>query len=185
MGLLVDWQLEECISMGVLIITPYNHRNIQSNSIDVTLSDSFVRYESSSVPVDPYVKESVRHGIKEIKVDEIILNPGEFVLAETIEYIELPGNICCQIEGKSSFARLGLSIHQTGGWVDCGFVGTLTLEMTNVMGRPLILRKGDPIAQLVFFETEHASIPYKDKESAKYVGQTGAQPSMYYKNVRR
>lgn len=184
LSILVDWQIEEAILMGRIVIEPFDSGNIQPNSLDVHLSDSFGVYTNSQEPIRPYDEDSVMRDLKIIKRPTQWLMPGQFMLAETLEKIELPGNVCCAIEGKSSLARLGLAIHQTGGWVDCGFWGTLTLELSNVMCKPLELYKGMPIAQLVFFEGEYARVPYREKPDAKYVGQTGAQPSKFYRNKR-
>jgi dCTP deaminase len=99
-----------------------------------------------------------------------------------MEKIELSDSICATIEGKSSLARLGITVHQTGGWIDCGFRGTITLEMTNENMRPVILSAGMPIAQLVFYKTERAEIPYHAKQNAKYRDQSGATGSRYFEN---
>lgn len=184
MGIWVDWQIEDAISTGRVTITPFESTDVQPNSLDVHLSNSFGVYTKSLEPIKPYDEESVTTGLRVFEQDRVWLMPGQFMLAETLENVELPGDVCCTIEGKSSLARLGLAIHQTGGWVDCGFCGTLTLEMTNVMCRPIELYSGMPIAQLVFFEGECARVPYKAKPDAKYNGQRGAQPSRFYKNVR-
>jgi len=182
--ILVDWQIEEAISSGRIKVEPFDEVNVQPNSLDVHLSNSFGVYKKSVEPIKPYDEESVLKDLKTFEQDQVWVMPGQFMLAETKEYIELPDNVCCTIEGKSSLARLGLAIHQTGGWVDAGFCGTLTLEMTNVMCKPIELYAGMPIAQLVFFEVEYAKVPYRVKPNAKYNGQKGAQPSRFYRNER-
>ncbi len=184
MTILVDWQIEEAISSGRIGITPFRSENVQPNSLDVHLSNSFGVYQMSKEPIKPYDEESVLKDLRTFEQDQVWLMPGQFMLAETLEWIELPDNVCCTIEGKSSLARLGLAIHQTGGWVDAGFTGSLTLEMTNVMCKPIELYCGMPIAQLVFFEVEYAKIPYRLKKDAKYCGQKGAQPSKFFENKR-
>lgn len=184
MSILVDWQIEEAIVMGRIVIEPFESGNVQPNSLDVHLGDSFGVYTRSSEPIKVYDRESVLKDLQVFRQPKVWLMPGQFMLAETVERIELPGNVCCTIEGKSSLARLGLAIHQTGGWVDVGFSGTLTLEMSNMMCKPLELYAGMPIAQLVFFEGEYARVPYREKPGAKYNGQCGAQPSRFYENER-
>lgn len=89
------------------------------------------------------------------------------------------------IEGKSSIARLGVELHQTGGWIDAGFRGTITLEMCNVNSRPVKVYAGMPIGQLVFYRTDRAARPYNMKQDAKYMDQRQATLSRYHENARR
>jgi dCTP deaminase len=98
--------------------------------------------------IDPYERESVCAKTEETTADSIVLAPGQVLLAETLEAIELPDDIVASIEGKSSIARLGVELHQTGGWIDAGFRGTITLEMCNVNSRPVKVYAGMPIGQL-------------------------------------
>lgn len=157
---------------------------IQSNSVDVRLNNHFAMYDAkyASVAIDPYSESSTRLGLQYDTTDRILLCKGAFLLAETMEYIELPDDICATIEGKSSLARLGITVHQTGGWIDCGFEGTITLEMTNENVRPIVLTAGMPIAQLVFYQTSSAETPYNRKKNAKYNKQLGATGSRFYEN---
>lgn len=155
---------------------------IQPNSIDVRLGNTFATYRSSTKPIDPYNKYSVQYGLVNIEQDPIILVKGGFLLSETLETISLPADVCATLEGKSSLARLGLNVHQTGGWIDCGFEGTITMEMTNENNRPIILTPEMPIAQLVFFQTAPAKTPYGKKKGAKYHGQSGVTGSKFYLN---
>ncbi len=117
--------------------------------------------------------------VGETHADSFVLVPGQFVLAETLEIIGLPDNIVATIEGKSSIARLGVTLHQTGGWIDAGFRGTITLEMANVNARPVKVYAGMPIGQLVFYTTERAENPYDKKADAKYLDQRQATLSRY------
>ena len=135
--------------------------------------------------IDPYNKDSVSSGIEEVHADSFILNPGQFVLAETLECIGLPDNVVATIEGKSSIARLGVTLHQTGGWIDAGFRGTITLEMANVNSRPVKVYAGMPIGQLVFYTTERAEKPYDKKGDAKYLDQRQATLSRYHANKKK
>lgn len=180
--ILVDWQLNQALKEGSIKVVPLMKGAIQPNSIDVRLGDKFATYIPSLDPINPFDKESVLSGLVDIKTTPVILYKGGFLLAETMEYIELPGNVCATIEGKSSLARLGLTVHQTGGWIDCGFKGTITLEMTNENNRPIVLTPGMPIAQIVFNIGEQAKVPYGEKKGAKYQGQVGATGSRYYDN---
>ena len=183
--ILVDWQLLDRIARGYIRIDPYDKNLVQPNSLDIRLGNHFVWYEQSSEVIDPYNPESVSSLVSEVHADTFILNPGQFVLAETLECIELPDNIVATIEGKSSIARLGITLHQTGGWIDAGFRGTITLEMANVNSRPVKVYGGMPIGQLVFYTTERAENPYYKKGDAKYLDQRQATLSRYHENKKR
>jgi dCTP deaminase len=182
--ILVDWQILDRITRGSINIDPYDPRLVQPNSLDIRLGNHFVWYTGSSEVIDPYNKDSVSSGIEEVHADSFILNPGQFVLAETLECIGLPDNVVATIEGKSSIARLGITLHQTGGWIDAGFRGTITLEMANVNSRPVKVYAGMPIGQLVFYTTERAEKPYDKKGDAKYLDQRQATLSRYHANKK-
>jgi dCTP deaminase len=180
--ILVDWQLLDRISRGHIRIDPYDPKLVQPNSVDIRLGNHFVWYKPGKSIIDPYNQESVTADVGETHADSFILNPGQFILAETLERIELPDNIVATIEGKSSIARLGVTLHQTGGWIDAGFRGTITLEMANVNSRPVKIYAGMPIGQLVFYTTERAERPYGAKGDAKYLDQRQATLSRYHAN---
>lgn len=182
--ILVDWQIEDRIRRGHIGIDPFDPALIQPNSLDIRLGSHFVWYTPGDAVIDPYHKESIASSVEEVVADEIVLQPGNFVLAETFEAIELPDNIVASIEGKSSIARLGIELHQTGGWIDAGFRGTITLEMCNVNQRPVRIYAGMPIGQLVFYMTERAEQPYNLKKDAKYMDQRQATLSRYHENPR-
>ena len=181
MTILVDWQIRQAIETGLIEVSPYVEGNIQPNSLDVTLGYEFVHYTECLDVIDPYkpIKgEQRRKGIEWVDMPS-----HRFLLGSTVETITLPDNIVATIEGKSSLARLGITIHQTGGFIDAGFSGQITLEISNVNCRPVRLYSGMPIGQIVFYETEHAEVPYNKKEGAKYCGQTGPTMSKYYENA--
>jgi dCTP deaminase len=182
--ILVDWQILDRIARGSIKIDPYDAKLVQPNSLDIRLGNHFVWYTVSREVIDPYNKDSVSSGIEEVHSDSFILNPGQFVLAETLECIGLPDNVVATIEGKSSIARLGVTLHQTGGWIDAGFRGTITLEMANVNSRPVKVYAGMPIGQLVFYTTERAERPYDKKGDAKYLDQRQATLSRYHANKK-
>lgn len=183
--ILVDWQITDRIERGYIGIDPYNPELIQPNSIDIRLGNHFVWYTPCEEVIDPYDRDSVTGGTEEMTAESIVLHPGQFVLAETLEAISLPDNIVASIEGKSSIARLGIELHQTGGWIDAGFAGSITLEMCNVNQRPVRMHAGMPIGQLVFYTTERALCPYNTKKDAKYLNQRQATLSRYYENKKR
>jgi dCTP deaminase len=180
--ILVDWQIVDRIRRGFIIVDPYDPELVQPNSLDIRLGNHFAWYLPGDNVIDPFEKESVTSRTEEMTSDSIILHPGQFILAETMELIQLPDNIVASIEGKSSIARLGIELHQTGGWIDAGFRGSITLEMCNVNNRPVRIHAGMPIGQLVFYTTEPAACPYNSKGDAKYMNQRQATLSRYYEN---
>ncbi len=182
--ILVDWQIRDRIARGYIGVDPYDSRYVQPNSIDIRLGSHFVWYEESEDVIDPFDHDTVTAGVREQRSDSIDIPPGMFLLAETLECITLPDNIVATIEGKSSIARLGIALHQTGGWIDAGFSGTITLEISNANQRPVRLYAGMPIGQLVFYTTERAESPYGAKGDAKYMGQHQATLSRYPENPR-
>lgn len=182
--ILVDWQIEDRIRRGQIGIDPFDPGLVQPNSLDIRLGDHFVWYEPCEDVIDPYDRSSVVSRVQETRADSIVMEPGMFMLAETLETMTLPDNIVASIEGKSSIARLGIELHQTGGWIDAGFRGSITLEMCNVNQRPVRMYAGMPIGQLVFYITERAEHPYNLKKDAKYMDQRQATLSRYHENVR-
>lgn len=183
MSLLCDWEIENAIDKKELVIKPYDKSLISSNSIDMRLGDRFITYLASNEPIDPYSCDTIGESIKDTwNAKTLIINPGDFILARTLEYIELPSFYAARVEGKSSLARIGLTIHQTGGWIDSGFCGTITLEISNVNRRPIILHSGMPICQLAIFLTNSPRVPYNKKASAKYNGQIDPTLSKFFMN---
>lgn len=182
--ILVDWQILERIRSGQIRVEPFDPALIQPNSLDIRLGDHFVWYRSGERVIDPYDHETVCADVHETRASSLVIQPSQFVLAETMERIELPDNIVASIEGKSSIARLGVELHQTGGWIDAGFRGSITLEMCNANQRPVRVYAGMPVGQLVFYETERAARPYSRKSDAKYLDQRQATLSRYYRNPR-
>jgi len=183
--ILVDWQIRDRIGRGFISIDPYDPKLVQPNSLDIRLGSHFVWYKPGDSVIDPYDQETVTSEVGETHAETFVLQPGQFVLAETLECIGLPDNIVATIEGKSSIARLGVTLHQTGGWIDAGFRGTITLEMANVNSRPVKVYAGMPIGQLVFYSTERAEFPYFKKADAKYLDQRQATLSQYHENKKK
>ncbi len=183
--ILVDWQIRDRIGRGFISIDPYDPKLVQPNSLDIRLGSHFVWYRPGDSVIDPYDQATVTSGVEETRAESFVLQPSQFVLAETLECIGLPDNIVATIEGKSSIARLGVTLHQTGGWIDAGFRGTITLEMANVNSRPVKVHAGMPIGQLVFYTTERAESPYFKKADAKYLDQRQATLSRYHENKKR
>lgn len=182
--ILVDWQIEDRIRHGFIKVEPYDPDLIQPNSLDIRLGSHFVWYTPGEAVIDPYDENSVCSDVEEMVADSVVIAPGQFILAETLETIELPDDVVASIEGKSSIARLGVELHQTGGWIDAGFRGTITLEMCNVNSRPVRVYAGMPVGQLVFYRTDRAARPYNMKLDAKYMDQRQATLSRYHENER-
>ncbi len=182
--ILVDWQIKDRIKRGFIKIDPYDPKFVQPNSLDIRLGDHFVWYEEGTAVIDPYEQSTITSQVREKHAEYIDIPPGMFLLAKTLEQIELPDNIVATIEGKSSIARLGIALHQTGGWIDAGFRGTITLEISNANQRPVRLYAEMPVGQLVFYTTERAEFPYGSKGDAKYLDQKQATLSRYHRNPK-
>ena len=161
---------------------------IQPSSIDVRLDDRFLVFRSHTRPVID-VKQDTTDLTEMVRATEdqpFILHPGEFVLGSTAERVRLPDDIVGRIEGKSSLGRLGLLIHTTAGFVDAGFEGYLTLELSNVATLPITLYPGMKIGQISFLRMDGpAEHPYGSGSlGSKYAGQVGPTPSQYWKNFQ-
>lgn len=156
------------------LIEPFRPQNVQPASIDVTLSDEFRVFEPHD---EGFIDlEDPIDITKFVRSNRFVLHPGEFVLAVTQERVRMPPNLVARVEGKSSLGRLGLIVHATAGFIDPGFQGRITLEMTNLMRLPLVLRPGKLIAQLSFHQmTGPADEPYK----GRYQGDDTVSPSRF------
>lgn len=182
MTVLADWEISASIKLGIFGITPFDSDLINPNSIDVRLGDTCSSYDGSTDTIDPYDKASIMNGL--ISRPTGIIFPGEFLLATTVETITLGANMCAELNGKSSIARLGVEIHITGGWIDAGFSGEITLEMHNVNSRPVLLHPGMPIGQLVIHQISPAKRHYGERAGSKYQNQKGPMPSKYHLNKK-
>lgn len=179
--MLSDWQIIKAIEQGYIKIEPYNLVNINPNSYDITLSDSFF-YNFSVETIDPRQKRT--YG-KHVTADELELEPQDCILGSSIETITLSNGYVAVLNGKSSVGRHNISIHQTAGYIDAGFSGEITFEIFNANRRSgYILRKGDLIGQLVFFKVAESTLPYNMRASSKYMNEKSATPSLYYKNYQ-
>ena len=174
---LSDGQIRERIERDSIIIDPFIGNNVEPASVDLRLGDEFreITGASHKPVVDTHDNEkALRYSAQ---TDEITLQPEDFVLATTLERVELPDDIAANVLGRSSLGRLGISIHQTAGWVDPGFKGEVVLELSNHGPVPVRLHSGDRIAQIVFHELEEpVERPYGHSGS-QYQNQSGATPS--------
>jgi len=187
--ILSDHSIREALADGRIEIDPLDESCIQPSSVDLHLDRYFrVFLNHTSRVID--VKEDQENLTELIKVDEdeepFILHPGEFVLGSTAERVKLATDIVARLEGKSSLGRLGLLIHSTAGFVDAGWDGHLTLELSNVANLPITLYPGMKIGQISFLlMTTAAENPYGSKSAgSKYQGQRGPTPSRYFENFR-
>mgnify|MGYP001362596037 CR=1 FL=1 len=183
---LSDQTIRRLISKGSIGIDPFDSSLIQPSSVDVRLDYYFRVFRNSRYPyID--VKQPMEELTELVEIDNtepLILHPGEFVLGSTLERLTLPNNLVARLEGKSSLGRLGLLIHSTAGFVDPGWDGHVTLELSNVASLPITLYANMKIGQLSFMElSEPAETPYGDPSlGSKYQGQRGPTPSRYWKN---
>ena len=184
--LLSDCDIRAQIEAGRIGLDPLNMELIQPSSMDVRLDRFFRLFDNHKYPfIDPREQQDDLTRFVEVAADEpFILHPGEFVLGSTFEFVSLPDDIAARLEGKSSLGRLGLLTHSTAGFVDPGFQGHVTLELSNVATLPIKLWPGMKIGQLCFFQLSSASEnPYGSaKYGSRYQGQRGPTASRSYLN---
>ncbi len=184
---LSDRTIRRMLDEGRIGIDPYDDDLLQPSSVDVRVDRYFRVFRNSRYPfID--VREPMEEltELVEITDDEqpFILHPGEFVLGSTLERITLPDDLVARLEGKSSLGRLGLLIHSTAGFIDPGWDGHVTLELSNVANLPITIYYGMKIGQISFVQmTDPAETPYgAGSLGSKYQGQQGPTPSRYWKN---
>jgi len=186
--LLSDKTIKDLIKKRELIIEPFNESLVGPSSVDLRLGTEFLVFDETKVSAID-VRQDVSHYMKKIIVpmgESITIQPGMFLLATTLEYIKLPDYISARIEGKSSLARLGLIIHSTGGFIDAGFEGQLTLELSNVNRVPIKLYVGMPICQIAFIlQDKPSEQPYWKRKTSKYKKQKGPIPSRIHLEFMR
>ena len=183
---LSDRSIREEIAAGRIVIDPFDDALVQPSSVDVRVGSAFRVFRNSRYPyID--VKQPMEDLTELVTVaddEPFILHPGEFVLGSTLEVVTLPENLAGRLEGKSSLGRLGLQVHSTAGFIDPGFDGHVTLELSNVATLPITIYPGMRIAQLSFLTlTTPAEHPYgSGRLGSKYQGQAEPTPSRYYLN---
>ena len=187
--LLSDRDIRTEIESGRVVVEPFDEAMIQPSSVDVRLDKFFRVFENHKYSViDPSIEqpELTREVIAEGD-EAFILHPGEFVLASTYEVITLPDDIAGRLEGKSSLGRLGLLTHSTAGFIDPGFSGHITLELSNVANLPVKLFPGMKIGQLCLIKlSSPAQHPYGSAiYSSRYQGQRGPTPSRSFMNFHK
>ena len=184
--LLSDRDIRTQIEAGRIGLEPLDMALIQPSSMDVRLDRFFRLFDNHKYPfIDPREQQDDLTRFVEVDKDEaFILHPGEFVLGSTFEFVTLPNDIAARLEGKSSLGRLGLLTHSTAGFVDPGFQGHVTLELSNTATLPIKLWPGMKIGQLCFFQlSSESENPYGSaKYGSRYQGQRGPTASRSYLN---
>ena len=186
---LSDTTIRAEVDAGRIVIDPFDASLVQPSSVDVRVDNRFRVFQNSRYPyIDVRQPMEDLTELVEVEGDEpFILHPGEFVLGQTLEQVTLPNDLVARLEGKSSLGRLGLLIHSTAGFVDSGFSGNLTLELSNVANLPITIYHGMPIGQLSFMRMDGpVERPYGSEETgSKYQGQAEPTPSRFYLNFER
>ena len=184
--LLSDKDIRAQIEAGRIGLEPLDMALIQPSSMDVRLDRFFRLFDNHKYPfIDPREQQDDLTRFVEVDKDEaFILHPGEFVLGSTFEFVSLPNDIAARLEGKSSLGRLGLLTHSTAGFVDPGFQGHVTLELSNTATLPIKLWPGMKIGQLCFFQlSSESENPYGSSQyGSRYQGQRGPTASRSYLN---
>jgi len=185
---LSDRSIKEELEAGRIVIDPLGKDCIQPSSVDLHVDRYFRLFRNHTMRVID-VKQDLEDLTELVEVPEgeaLILHPGEFLLGSTLERVSLPADLVARLEGKSSLGRLGLLIHSTAGFVDAGWDGHLTLELSNVANLPITIYPDMKIGQISFLRmSTPAEQPYGSQGlGSKYQGQRGPTPSRYFENFR-
>lgn len=187
--LLSDRDIKAELESGRIALDPPAPEMIQPSSVDVRLDRFFRLFDNHKYPyIDPAEDQpDLTHLVEADPGEPFILHPGEFVLGSTYEQITLPDDVAARLEGKSSLGRLGLLTHSTAGFVDPGFTGHVTLELSNVATLPIKLWPGMKIGQVCFFRlSSPAEKPYGSADyKSRYQGQRGPTASRSFQNFHR
>jgi len=187
--ILSDRDIKKAIAEKRVVITADDEaylENIHASSMDLRLGHFFKIYEHTKFSLlDPANPTTLQDATRLIEIKDpkkpFVVQPREFVLGVTIETIKLPNNLVARVEGRSSLGRLGIIVHSTAGFVDPGFEGTITLEITNINRMPVALYPGMRICQLAFESmTSPADEPYNKKKCSKYLKQKLPEESRVY-----
>lgn len=184
MAILSDKTIKEYLKEGKIVIDPLkDEQQIQPSSVDMRLGDEFKVFKVIRKPyIDPKDEEDIAEYMETSTVPEgeaFIIHPNEFALATTQEYVKVPDDLVARVEGRSSMGRLGVTMHVTAGYVDPGFEGRITLEISNIGAMPVALYPGQRVCQLVFETmTTPAELPYgHPKRNSKYMKQLKPESS--------
>ncbi|MEX2274951.1 MAG: dCTP deaminase [Actinomycetota bacterium] len=184
--ILSDRTIREELAAGRIVVDPFDDACVQPSSIDLHVDAQFRVFANSRYAYIDVQREmpDLTELVEVEQGEPFILHPGEFVLGSTAERVALPDDLVARLEGKSSLGRLGLLIHSTAGYVDPGWDGYLTLELSNVANLPITIYPGMKIGQISFFQlTTAAESPYGSSAAgSKYQGQRGPTPSRFFKD---
>ncbi len=182
--ILSDGDILDRLAEEDLVIEPLDDidQQVQPASVDLKLGSEFLKFQRVSIPfIDPSDETKIEDYLTEIHVEEgeqFIIQPGDFVLGTTREHVEIPNDLVGKIEGRSSLGRLAIIIHATAGFIDPGWKGKITLEISNLGAVPIALQPGMRVSQLVLTELKTpAKRPYGEERGSKYQNQTGPQAS--------
>jgi dCTP deaminase len=188
-SVLSDRDIAAALATGRVRIEPYDREDLQPSSVDLHLDRSFRVFRNNRYPfIDIRSPQPDLTELLTVAEDEpFVLHPGEFVLGQTMEWVELPDDLVARLEGKSSLGRLGLLIHSTAGYVDPGWKGNLTLELSNVANLPIALYCGMKIGQISFFKmSSPVDRPYGSAGlGSKYQGQSEPTASAFHEDFAR
>jgi dCTP deaminase len=186
MAVLADRDIRAAMQAGRIRIDPFDPICLQPSSVDLHLDGDFRVFRNNRYPyIDVRQPQPDLTELVSVAADEaFILHPTEFVLGQTLEWVELPNDLVARLEGKSSLGRLGLLIHSTAGYVDPGWKGNLTLELSNVANLPIALYRGMRIGQISFIRmSSPVERPYGSRElGSKYQGQSTPTESQFYRD---
>lgn len=184
MAILSDKTIKEYLKEGKIGFEPLqDEKQIQPSSVDMRLGDEFKVFKVIRKPyIDPEDEEDIASYMESMIVPEgeaFIIHPNEFALATTLEYVKVPDDLVARVEGRSSMGRLGVTMHVTAGFIDLGFEGKITLEISNIGAMPVALYPGQRVCQIVFETmTTPSELPYGHPErNSKYMGQTRPESS--------
>lgn len=184
-----DRDIRSELGSGRISLEPFDESMVQPASVDVRLDRFFRLFDNHKYPfIDPSAEQEELTRLVEVDPGEpFVLHPGEFVLGSTYEKVTLPDDVAARLEGKSSLGRLGLLTHSTAGFIDPGFSGHVTLELSNMATLPILLWPGSKVGQLCFFKlTSPAEHPYgTGPYGNRYQGQRGPTASRSYLNFHR
>ncbi len=190
--ILADREIKEALANGRIKITPAPDLAVQlgSVSVDFRLGGTFMVFEHSRHSfIDPRQPQSIGDAMRTIEVAEderFIMQPGDFALASTIEQLELPDDLLGRLEGRSSIARLGITVHSTAAVFEPGWIGTATMELSNLGRMPVALYPGMRICSFSFEQVSSpVEMPYRLKRNAKYAGQVTPRASLLAEESRQ
>ncbi len=182
--ILSDSDIAKRLKDGDLVIDPLVdlELQIQPASVDLRLSSEFIVYRTAQVAcLDPRLPETLEANTERIHVaddEPFVLHPGQFALGSTMERVEIPADLVARVDGRSSLGRLAVVVHATAGFIDPGFAGQITLELSNIGPIPVRLYPGMRVAQIVLYQmTSPAERPYGSERGSRYQGQTGPATS--------